>query len=140
MLGGLYEVKASAEETGGAMTAMEFTIPDGAGPPPHVHDCAEAIYVLEGNATFHIGDEMREAGPGTFLYFPKGTVETFEPAGPVRLLTFYSPGGMDGFFAEAGEPAGSRTMPPPLQEPPDIEALAEIGTRYGLELRAPQQV
>ena len=139
MIGGLYEIKATAEQTGGAMTVMEFTIPEGMGPPPHVHDCAEAVYVLEGTAKFRIGDEVREAGPGSFLYFPKGTEETFEPVGTVRLLTIYSPGGMDEFFVEAGQPAESRTVPPPLTEPPDVEALAAIGARHGLDLKAPQE-
>jgi hypothetical protein len=51
MLGGLYEVKATTDETDGAMTVMEMTIPVGTGPPPHVHDCAEAAYVRPAGST-----------------------------------------------------------------------------------------
>jgi quercetin dioxygenase-like cupin family protein len=138
MLGGLYEVKAASQETGGGMTAMEFTVPVGAGPPPHAHDCAEALYVLEGTAQFHVDGRTVDAGPGSFFYFPAGTTETFEPTSQLRVLVIYGRGGMDEFFAEAGEPAASREIPPPLDGPPDIDRLAAIGAKYGLELRAPE--
>jgi hypothetical protein len=42
--------KLSGEETGGAVTVMQFTIPEGMGPPPHVHDGDETVTVLDGRA------------------------------------------------------------------------------------------
>ena len=141
MLGGLYEVKAAADETGGALTVMEMTIPPGMGPPPHVHDGGESVYVLEGSVRYHIGDEEVEGGPGSFFYVPEGVVENFEPTGDsnLRVLVMYTPGGIDKFFAEAGEPAQARELPPPPSAPPDVERLAEIGARYGLEIRQPAE-
>ena len=140
MLGGLYEVKASGEETGGTATVMEMTIPEGMGPPPHIHNGAEATYVLEGNARYHIDGQTVDVGPGTFLHFPEGTLETFEPIGQVRLLLFYAPGGVDKFFEEFAEPAVSRELPSPPEEPPDIARLIEVAARHGLEIRAPESV
>ena len=137
MLGGLYETKLSADETGGAATLMEFTVPVGMGPPPHIHEQDEVVYILEGTATYHIGDQTTEVGPGSTVYLPKGTVETFEPKTELRTLNLYLPGGIDRFFAEAGEPAQSREVPPPASAPPDFEKLAAIGKRYGLELMGP---
>lgn len=137
MLGGLYETRLSAAETGGAQTVMEFTVPVGASPPPHVHQQDEVVYVLEGTGRFHIDGRTVDAGPGAILFFPKGTEETFEPTTTMRLLTIYTPGGIDRFFAEAGEPAQRREVPPPPSGPPDVERLASLGARYGLELRAP---
>jgi hypothetical protein len=32
MLGGLYDIRVSSDETDGAMAVIEFTIPEGAGP------------------------------------------------------------------------------------------------------------
>jgi quercetin dioxygenase-like cupin family protein len=136
MLGGLYEVKAAGDETNGAMTVMEVTVPVGAAPPPHIHDCGEAVYILEGRGRYHIGDDVREVGPGSFLYFPAGTIETFEPVETMRVLLIYSPGGMDGFFHEAGDRAQSHTVPPQAG-PPDVERLVEIGNRHGLQLLGP---
>jgi quercetin dioxygenase-like cupin family protein len=139
MLGGLYEVKAASDETGGELTAMEMTLPAGAGPPPHVHSGAEVVYVLEGTIRYHIDGDVVEAGPGAFFYIPEGLVENFEPTSEARLLVLYAPGGMDRFFAEAGEPARSREIPPPSKEPPDLEAMTAIGARHGLDLRAPER-
>jgi quercetin dioxygenase-like cupin family protein len=139
MLGGLYEIKVAGEDTGGAATVVQFTIPEGAGPPPHSHNGGEITYIIEGTALYQYNGEKREAHAGTVLYFPKGTVETFEPVGstPLKVVLVYLPGGMDKFFAEAGEPAARRELPPPMTSPPDLARLAEIGARYGLQLQAP---
>jgi len=137
VLGGLYEVKLSSEETSGAMTVMQFTIPEGMGPPLHVHDSDETVTVLEGRARFHIGSDTVELGPGDVAYFPAGTRETFEPIGQVRVAVTYAPGGIDKFFAEVGEPAKSRAIPPAPQFPPDLEQLAVIAGRHGLHLLPP---
>jgi quercetin dioxygenase-like cupin family protein len=139
MLGGLYEVKASGEETDGAMTIMEMTIPAGMGPPPHTHPGAEAVYVLEGTLRYHIGDETVEGGPGSFFYIPNGTWERFEPTSTIRVLVVYQPGGIDDFFAEAGEEAQARELPPPPESPPDVERLAAIAGRYGMEMAPPTE-
>jgi hypothetical protein len=106
-----------------------------------VHNCAELVCVLEGQARFHAEGDTFDAGPGTTVHFPEGTEEWFEPIGntPVKLLTVYAPGGMDRFFKEAGEPAERRELPPPSQSPPDLERLAAIAEKHGLELRVPAQ-
>jgi quercetin dioxygenase-like cupin family protein len=141
MLNSLYEVRASSDETGGQLSAMEMTIPPGMGPPPHVHQGGESVHVLEGQVRFHIGGEVHEGGPGTFFYVPPGTEENFEPAddNPVRLLVLYTPGGMDRFFKEAGEPAERREIPPPSDAPPDMERLSALAEKHGLELRVPSE-
>jgi quercetin dioxygenase-like cupin family protein len=137
MLGGLYEVKAASAETGGTLTAMEMTIPAGMGPPPHTHPGTESVYVLEGTVRGHIGDETIEGGPGSFFHIPEGVVENFEPTSDVRVLVLYTPGGIDQFFAEAGEPAERREVPPAPAEPPDIERLIAIGEKHGMQIRPP---
>ena len=137
MLGGLYECRVSSDETGGAITVMEMTIPEGAGPPPLSHTQQETVYVIEGTARYHIGGETQDVGPGAIINLPAGTVETFEPTSTVRLLMTYAPGGIEHFFAEAGEEATERRVPPPLDGPPDVERLAAIGAKYGLQLQAP---
>jgi quercetin dioxygenase-like cupin family protein len=135
MLNGLYEVKAASDETGGGLTVMEMTIPAGMGPPPHTHPGGEAVYVLEGTLRYHIGDETVEGGPGSFFYIPEGTVERFEPTSEVRVLVIYQPGGIDEFFAEAGEPAKERKLPTPSDEPPDFDQLSAVGRKYGIEMQ-----
>ena len=70
MLNSLYEVRASSDETGGELTAMEMTIPPGMGPPPHVHKGGESVYVLEGQVRYHVGGDVHEGGPGDVLLHP----------------------------------------------------------------------
>jgi quercetin dioxygenase-like cupin family protein len=137
VLGGLYEVKVSSDETNGAVTVMQFTIPEGMGPPPHVHDGDETVTVVDGRARFRVDGDTVELGPGSVLHFPAGTQETFEPLGQVRLVVTYTPGGVDKFFAEAGEPTKSREIPPTPDAPPDIEQLVAIAQRYGVRLLPP---
>ena len=80
-----------------------------------------------------------EAGPGSFFHIPEGTWENFEPLEQTRLLVIYTPGGMDKFFEEAGEPAERREIPPPSDAPPDLERLTAIAEKHGLELRVPAE-
>jgi quercetin dioxygenase-like cupin family protein len=141
VLNGLYEVKASSDETGGELTAMEMTIPEGAGPPPHTHPGGEAVYVIEGRVRYHIADKTYEGGPGAFFYVPQGVWENFEPAeGTVRVLVMYTPGGMDKFFNEVGEPAQKRELPPASATPPDVDRLISVGAKYGVAMRRPAGV
>jgi quercetin dioxygenase-like cupin family protein len=137
MLGGRYEVKASGEQTGGEMTVMEMWMPAGMGPPPHTHPGTESVYVLEGRLRYHIGEDTFDGGPGTFFHIPAGTVECFEPTEETRVLVTYAPGGIERFFAEAGEPANGPGLPPAPEGPPDIERLSSIAARYGMDIQPP---
>ncbi|WP_192809995.1 cupin domain-containing protein [Actinomadura rudentiformis] len=137
VLGGLYEVKVSSEESGGEMVVMQMTIPEGMGPPPHTHPGAETVYVLDGTLRYHIGEETVEGEPGSIFRIPAGVWENFEPTSTARVLVVYSPGAdADKFFAEAGERAPVRDLPPSA-EPPDVERLIAAAARYGIEIRSP---
>ena len=137
VLGGLYEIKAVAAETGGSVTVIEMTVPAGMGPPPHTHPGSEMIYVLEGTVRLHIDDQVVEGGPGAFFYIPPRTWERFEPLTDTRLLITYFPGGIEGFFTEIGELAPTREVPPPEHPLPSLKGVTAVGIRYGLELRLP---
>jgi quercetin dioxygenase-like cupin family protein len=139
MLGGLYEVKASSDETDGQATIMEMRIPEGSGPPPHTHPGGEAVYIIEGTVRYHIEDDVIEGGPGSFFYIPEGTMENFEPTSEIHILVIYTPGGMEKFFAEAGEKAERYEIPPPPDGPPDIERFVAIGQKYGMNISVPQE-
>ena len=140
MLGGLYAVRVAGSETGGAVTIMEMTLPAGMGPPPHTHPGGESVHVLEGRIRYHIDGESYEAGPGSTFYVPEGTLENFEPLEPSRILAIYTPGGIEEFFAEGGEPAQRRELPPAPTEPPDIERLIAVGEKYGMRISPPAAV
>ena len=140
MLGGLYEVKVASGETDGAQTIMEMTMPAGMGPPPHRHPGAESVFVIEGKLRYHIEGESFEGGPGSCFHLPAGTLENFEPIERTRIVVIYAPGGIEEFFAEAGEPAERRELPPAPTTPPDIERLVAIGEKYGMQIAPPAAV
>lgn len=138
-MGGLYEVLVAGDETGGSMTVMRMTAPAGTGSPPHTHPGAELLYVLDGELNVHIGDDVVAAQPGAVFHFPAGTLEWFEATTQATVVVTYVPGGIDKFFAEAGEPASTRTLPPPSDEPPDFERIIRVAAQYGMTIAAPPQ-
>jgi quercetin dioxygenase-like cupin family protein len=130
-------VKAGAEQTGGAFALIEWTAPVGFGPPLHVHDREdEAFYLLEGELTIECGDQRWQAGPGDFAFLPRGIPHSFIVAGEsVRGLQITTPAGFEEFVREIGRPAEGPGLPVP--SPPDIQRLAEAGSRYGHQILGP---
>jgi quercetin dioxygenase-like cupin family protein len=130
-------VKATAESTDGQLSLMETQAPEGHGPPLHIHhEEHECFYVLAGELEVLCGEERYQAGPGAFAFLPSGIPHTFKvTSGPARFLTFGVPGGLDGFFREAGRPAAGLGLPP--VEPPDIARLAQVAAKYGSEILGP---
>ncbi len=95
-------VKASAKHTGGSFEVIESV--GSGGPPPHVHrEREEAFYVLEGALNFVLGDDRFEAGPGSFVFVPRGTRHGFQATPGTRALFFIAPAGLEGFFRALGE-------------------------------------
>jgi len=138
MLGGRYTVRVSCDDSGGELTVMEMELPVGSGPPPHTHSGGETVYIVEGAVRYHIDDETFDAGPGDVIYIPAGTVENFEPTSKSRVIITYTPGGMDKYFLELGEPAPEAGLPPTPEGPPSsefLERMASVGTRYGLDMK-----
>jgi quercetin dioxygenase-like cupin family protein len=130
-------IRAGAADTGGALTMLEVASRPGAGPPPHLHAREdEVFYVLAGAFELVIGDRRTLAGPGSFAFVPRGIVHRFQCIGPDpgRLLIVFTPGGLEGFFREAGVPAGDG--PAPAVDDGEIGRTAVAGDRYGLTVVA----
>jgi len=139
MLGHLMTFKATGAQTGGAFSLVEQVGAPGTGAPPHIHhDEDEFFYILEGEATFMLGDKTIEGKEGSFVFLPRGIVHMFQNAGtkPCRMLLGLSPAGFENFFMEMGEPAPSLTLPQP--SPPDIEKLMRLAKKYNNEILLPE--
>ena len=138
LLGELHIWKATGVATAGAYALMENHVAPGHEPPRHVHHREdEAWYVLEGEATFQVGDRSLPAPAGSFVFAPKGIPHGFTVRGPApaRLLVVVSPAGFEQFSEEMGRPAEARTVPPPAA--PDLGKLAALTEKYGLEVVGP---
>jgi quercetin dioxygenase-like cupin family protein len=105
MRGNTVTLKATAAQTGGALTFTHVDAEPGGGPPLHVHTAEdEWFYVLEGTFDIVLGDQVVRAGPGDFAFVPRGTPHRFANAGEgtARILAALAPGGLEGFFRAAG--------------------------------------
>ena len=134
--GSLAVIKASVADTGGQMAIIEITEPPGAEAPLHVHHREdEGFWLLEGSATFEVGDTTIEAVAGDYLFGPRDIPHSYTvgDAG-CRMLFIMIPGGIEEFIIETSEPAASRTLPPPLEEEPDWESLAARAHAYGIAM------
>ena len=66
-------LKLRGGETGESIMMFEETIPTGTKTSFHLHhDSDEVAYVLSGEVTFKIGDEITVGGPGTCTFMPRG--------------------------------------------------------------------
>ncbi len=71
---------------------------------PHRHTYEEAIYILDGEGTVEIDEDILPIGPGTSIFLPPGIPHRLASTGAetLRLL---------GVFAPAGSPASKDDFP-----------------------------
>ena len=128
--GGRLDLKVGGAETGGAYALLEFTIPPGGtGSPPHYHVATEeALYLVEGELTFQLGERVARAAAGSCVLVPRGVVHTFTNTGtrPARLLIVVSPADFERYFLELSDlvsasPGGQ----------PDPEAVVRVANKHG---------
>lgn len=129
--GGPLTFKVRGERTAGALTAFENVIAPGDGPPHHRHQHEdEAWYVVEGTLRFRLGEELRTAPAGSFVFVPRGTPHCFQNVGEqdARILVLFTPSGMERFFDRFAElPEG----------PVDPGVFGELGAEVGMEVLGP---
>jgi quercetin dioxygenase-like cupin family protein len=135
-LGGLAVIKARAADTGGLLSIIEVTERPGAEAPLHVHHGEdESFWILEGSATFQVGDATIVAQAGDFLFGPRDVPHRFTVGDEgCRMLFICTPGGFEELVIAMSEPAQSRTLPPPPVEEPDYERMAAVARAHGCEL------
>src|SRR4051794_26968650 len=137
--GGRMEIKTRAEDTGGALGVLEGHFPyKGDGPALHVHSREdEAIYVLEGQIRFRVGDDEVVAGPRTWVWQPRGGSQAFSvESDSAHVLIMFTPGGLERMFEHGGVRTAVSAEPPP-QPQPDPETMAALATRFGFEFVGP---
>ncbi len=96
-----------------------------AAPLHYHHNEDEYSYVLQGTMGALLGDEVVEAGPGCWVYKPRGQWHTFWNAGdtPCHIIEVISPAGFEDFFREYDQALG------------DEERILRVCAKYSLEIR-----
>jgi quercetin dioxygenase-like cupin family protein len=135
-------VALRGEHTGGAISVMDNAVPARwGGPPLHHHEFDETFYVLDGELTFQVGDELYTAGPGALAFAPGGVVHTFANLGgaPARYLLLCTPAGFEGYFARlAAEAAGEDPPAWALAPTPPVTTVGgQIGERDDVAAATP---
>jgi len=118
-------LKLLGGETGDSIMMFEETIPAGTKSTFHLHhDSDEVAYVLSGEVTFKIGDEVTAGGPGTCAFMPRDVPHAWKSTGAEtgRVLFLYAPAKAGGLLEEQRRTGRS---------------LAEIGERHGWEVLGP---
>jgi mannose-6-phosphate isomerase-like protein (cupin superfamily) len=125
--GGLgVEWKIDAAETRGGFSVVHHPIAAHAlaAPLHRHHNEDEYSYVLSGTLGALLGDDVVTAGPGSWVFKPRGQWHTFWAAGdePCRIIEVISPGGFEDYFREVAAAWG------------DVPAFLRIGEKYALDL------
>ena len=132
------DILLDTDQSNDVVGIVELTVPLGwDGPPLHHHDFDEAFYVLEGELTFQLGEQLRAAGPGELIFAPRGAIHTLANLSErdARYVLVCTPGEFTRYFEQLGapEPAGtaeasSNSYPPTTVVGPTIaERLAAAG-------------
>jgi mannose-6-phosphate isomerase-like protein (cupin superfamily) len=116
-----------SEQSDGALSVIENTVPGRwEGPPLHHHEFDETFYVLDGELTFQVQEDLLTAGPGELVFAPGGVAHTLANLGeaPARYLLACTPAGFERYFARlAAEQAGEHPPEWALQPTPQVTTV-----------------
>jgi quercetin dioxygenase-like cupin family protein len=96
-------LKLLGRETNESIMLFEETVPAGTESLFHLHrDSDEVAWVLAGEITFQIGDEVSVGGPGTCAFFPRNVPHAWKNTGGEtgRVLFLYTPAAAGGYVEE----------------------------------------
>jgi len=131
----LWIVLAEAKDTGGRFSMMLEWLPKGSGPGPHKHTWSdETFYMLDGEITFLIGDDIKTGRTGDFLMVPRNTRHAFRvDSETARFLNGYTPASLEAALVELAMPATERVLPP-KNVSRIITMNPERLSRYGMDM------
>ena len=118
-----------SEATAESVMMFEETAPAGTDTVFHLHrDSDEVMYVLSGEITCKIGDEVTVGGPGTCAFMPRGIAHAWKNTGAetARVLFMYTPAGAGKWFEELSRSPGAWASM-------DDRERAELFRRHGWE-------
>ena len=99
-------LKLLGGETADSIMLFEETAPAGTETTFHLHhDSDEVAWVLEGEVTMKIGDEVTVGKMGSCAFFPRNVPHAWKNTGSetARILFLYTPAAAGGFFEELAE-------------------------------------
>ena len=125
----------------GALSAVEFRAPRSIGPPLHVHDDEDELFiVIDGEVAFRTGDDEIVGGPGAYAFLPRRIPHTFQVRSTEARFAVITgsttgPPRFDAMVEALGSPAPEPSLPD--AEPIDPGRVAEVCRRHGIEVLGP---
>ncbi len=134
--------KIDSFDSGGRFSVVHHPIaPRSLVAPLHRHHREdEYSYVLIGKFGALLGDEVVTAGPGTWVFKPRGQWHTFWNAGdtPCEIIEVISPGGFEDFFRELasawGNPEQMSVLAAKYELDLDFDSVPKLCERFGLTM------
>jgi len=113
-----------SEQCAGHVSMIEIVVPaHNAGPPLHTHDFDEAFYVLEGELTFQVEDELITKHAGEVAFAPRNVAHALanRSDADARYLLVCTPAGFERHWGRIAA-ASQGTQPPDwaLQPIPEV--------------------
>jgi mannose-6-phosphate isomerase-like protein (cupin superfamily) len=138
MFDALDTIKADADQTGGSFSLFELLDFKGSTVPLHIHERWDrGFYVLEGEYTFFVRDDVHTVTAGAWVFVPRATPHAWRcDSTEGKLLNLTVPGGFEGFYREVGENVTDRRNLPPKMEL-DFGALSGAAAKYGVTIVGP---
>ena len=127
--GGLWTMKATAEETDGAFILVEDRMTRGKMTPLHTHpNQDETLIVLEGEILVYAEGREHRVGPRGVAVAPRGDAHAFMVTSQSALILFLqTPGSGEAFYRDVSEPSTDETD---ARRPPDLDRLRAAAQRH----------
>ena len=126
-------IKATVDDTAGAVEWVEVAADRGTVVPPHRHPWGESYFVIDGTLEVQVGGRHYSATGGAFVTIPPRAIHGFVVTSDrARFLHVSTGPGATAMFTEYAQ-----TLP----EAPGPDALAtviEVGAHHGLEYLVPE--
>jgi mannose-6-phosphate isomerase-like protein (cupin superfamily) len=131
------EIKLRHTQTADLFTSVDVVVaPKTMGPAPHLHDTLDEImFVVEGEASVLVGDEVTVVKTGGWHLRPHGIVHTFWNAGdkPLRFIDIYPNQNFEDFFPELsallGEMMSKRVAPTSVEF---LQRMRTLDVKWGM--------
>jgi quercetin dioxygenase-like cupin family protein len=135
VLGTDVTLKATVDDTAGAVEWVEIAADQGTVVPPHRHPWGESYYVIDGSLEVQVGARHHVAAAGAFVTIPPRALHGFVVTSDHAKFLHVSIGpGATAMFKEYSQSV------PDAPDPADSDALASVigvGAHHGLEFMVP---
>jgi mannose-6-phosphate isomerase-like protein (cupin superfamily) len=134
IMGGRFDLKVSAKDTGGGFCLYDTTRQSKGGPALHLHHSQdEWFYVIRGEFIVQVGDETVRLRPGDSAFAPRKVRHAFAKVSDEEgqiLVMFQPAGSMEDFFKQMAK------LGPGIPSNQEV-ALKELWERHGMEIVGP---